>query len=170
MATLPLVTAKLDPRRTRLAAQYSTEAVRITEQLPARKWGGCRRRAEAGNKNCCAQSKRRIGSFAGLSAGRRWEKLPPAEAGNRAFCQRCQRGSILFFQKNPSPPSGSQVPSPCSQPGIDYVSLAKGARSPQPAGRAASRNVFDLPRRVQAEAIPGPPTAMRRPRPFGERG
>ena len=39
MATLPLVTAKLDPRRTRLAAQYSTEVVRITEQLPARKWG-----------------------------------------------------------------------------------------------------------------------------------
>jgi hypothetical protein len=85
-----------------------------------------------------------------------------------ALC--CRRCRILFFQKNPSPPSGSQVPSPCSQPGIDYVSLAKGARSPQPAGRAASRNVFDLPRRVQAEAIPGPPTAMRRPRPFGERG
>jgi hypothetical protein len=85
-----------------------------------------------------------------------------------ALCRR--RCRILFFQKNPSPPSGSQVPSPCSQPGIDYVSLAKGARSPQPAGRAASRNVFDLPRRVQAEAIPGPPTAMRRPRPFGERG
>src|ERR1700731_1903501 len=124
MATLPLVTAKLDPRRTRLAAQYSTEAVRITEQLPARKWGGCRRRAEAGNKNCCAQSKRRIGSFAGLSAGRRWEKLPPAEAGNRAFYQRCQRGRGLML-----PPLPHFVFPEKSIPGCDDPERARGLLS-----------------------------------------
>jgi hypothetical protein len=74
-------------------------------------------------------------------------RRPKLETGHSA--NDCQRGrglmlphataaaAFLFFQKNPSPPSGSQVPSPCSQPGIDYVSLAKGAMSSQPAGRAA---------------------------------
>jgi hypothetical protein len=31
--------------------------------------------------------KRRIGSFAGLSAGRHREKFTPVEAENQAFCQ-----------------------------------------------------------------------------------
>jgi hypothetical protein len=72
-----------------------------------------------------------------------------------ALCYR--RCRILFFQKNPSPPSGSQVPSPCSRPGIDYVSLAKGAMSPQPAGRAAKARPWagGRNRRRIREAIKG---------------
>jgi hypothetical protein len=36
--------------------------------------------------------KRRIGGFAGLSAGRRWEKFRSAETEHGAFCQQCQSG------------------------------------------------------------------------------
>jgi len=42
-------------------------------------------------------TKRRIGSFAGLLAGRRGKKLEPVDAGNRVFCQRCQCGRGLML-------------------------------------------------------------------------